>query len=54
MRVKNETTWTPLLMYGRDLWVVKERQEGKIEACEMIILWKIEVVTKMHGIRSEV
>ena len=43
----------PTLIYGNKSWVFNEKPKSKITKCEMKILRKIAVVTRMDKVRSE-
>ena len=43
----------PTLTYGCETWTMQKRHEGKIQACEMMFLRRVEGVTRMDRVRNE-
>ena len=43
----------PTLTYGCETWTMQKRREGKIQACEMMFLRRVEGVTRMDRMRNE-
>lgn len=50
----HESVLVPMLIYGSESWVLSDNLKSKVEACEMKILRKIEGVSRMDKIKSEV
>ena len=43
----------PIMTYGCELWVLREKEKSRLQATEMSILRKVIGVTRMYHIRNE-
>ena len=43
----------PMMTYGCELWVLREKEKSRLKATEMRILRKVAGVTRMDHIRNE-